>query len=477
MVSFALVEVAFAAPKGEPPMVLSLEKCIAFALRENSKLRAAGYGIDAARGQLTEAKARFWPVMEWEFRTAPVPANVDDAVKSFFSGNVAMWFEVKTVLGIPLTAFGQLTTARELAEGGVQAAQHEAIKTREQLIFDVKQIYYGILMGKEMKKLLKSGIDGLTNKIEGEEEAEEPRHSPFDLLKMKVFREELIRRRDETEKKMKFAYEGLKIQMGLPPDIDIELDRNNLNPEVVNLGAMKRYVVASMEHRPESKLIEIGVETKRKLWKLEKLKLAPKVGVGFYFDIGRTHKRIEGVTATDDFNNPFNFTRAGIGLRAQGTLDFHGAYGRIKKARAEYLKALYEGEMGKKGLEIDVKKAYDEAVKAKDKVLSAKKSQSMSNQMIFLTKTNYELGIGDEEEYAEALQLTLATRAQYFKAIFDYNVSLAGLEQKVGEEAYARLTGRPNIPVYEAFDIGGDEYFSEEEEEISEEEEDEYIEE
>ncbi len=465
---------ARAVVRGEPTRVLTLEQCIALALEENQKLRAAGYSVEAARGRLTEAKARGWPVLDYEFRAAPVPANVDDAVNSFFSGNVAAWFEYKMVLGIPLTAFGQLTMARKLAEGGVAAAQQQVLKEREQLIFDVKQIYYGILFGKEMKKLLNKAVNSLTDKIESEEAAEEPKHSPFEILKMKVFREELRRRLDQTEMEMGLAYDGMKVQMGLPRDIAIELDRDTLEPEVVSLGEIDDYVDASMEHNPNSKLVEVGVETKRKLWKLEKRKLAPNLGVGFYFDIGRTHKSIQGVTATDDFNNPFNFTRAGVGLRLKGTLDFHGAYGRIKKARAEYLKSLYEGRIGKKGLRLDAKKAYENAVKARRKVLSSKKSQSMSNQMVFLTKTNYELGIGENEEYAEALQLLLASRGQYFKAVFDYNVALADLERKVGEEAYAELTGRPNIPVYEAFDVSADQdlirYEEEKDEEYREEE-------
>lgn len=441
------------ATKGKP-MVLTLEQCIAMALSENDKLRAAGYDVEAARGQLIEAKARWWPIFDYEGRMAPVPVDVANAVNSFFSWNVALWAKLRIILGIPMYAFGQLTEAKKLAEGGVIAAQYRVVKEREKLIYDIKQIYYGILLGYEMKRLLGKAIDGLSNKIANEEDAEEPKSSPFELLEMKVFREELGQMLERTRVEMILAHAGLKLQMGLPPYIDIKLDREVLEPEVVDLSLSDDYVNASMEHRPDSKLIEVGVETRRRLWKLEKRKLAPKLGGAFYFDIGRTHKQIIGLTATDDFNNPFNFTRAGIGLQLSGRIDFHGAYGRIKKARAEYLKSLYEGQMGKKALNLEARKTYEEVVKMKKKVMSAKKSQSMANQMMFLSKTNYEMGIGDQEEYAKALKLVLGLRGKYFKAVFEYNVSLANLEQKVGEEAYAQLTGRPNIPVYEAFDVG-----------------------
>jgi outer membrane protein TolC len=435
-------------------MVLTLDELLNLGLSANEKLRAAGYGVEAAKGQLQEAKARGWPIIEYEYWFAPVPRNASTAVESFFSGDVTVWNKGKLLIALPLYAFGQLTTVRKLAEGGVVAAKHRVVQEREEVIYNIKALYYGILFGYEMEKLLDKAIGSLTNKIENEEEAEEQKHSPFDLLKMKVFREELARRLDETKEKIEMAYEGMRVQTGLPPGTKIRLNRKTLDPEVVKLGKLQQYVNASLEHRPESNLIDIGVETKRKMVKLEKQKMAPRIGFGFYFELAKSAQSISGLANTDDFNNPFNFTRAGLGFRLDGKLDIHGALGRIKKAQAEYLKSLYEGRMGKKGIALDARKAYEESSRLLEKVKSTKKSHSMSNQMMFLSKSNYELGIGDQEEYAEALQLLLANRGLYFKSILDYNVSLANLERKVGHDNYARLTGRPKISVYDAFDVG-----------------------
>lgn len=450
-------------------MVLSLPQCIAMAISENEKLKAAGYDVEAAHGQLDEAKIRGRPVLDYEFQLAPVPTDVNVALQSFATGNVTIWAKLRIALGFPIYAFGAMTEARRLAEGGVVAAKYKVVKEREKLIYDIKQVYYGILFGKEMKKLMGKAINSLTNKIENEEASKDPKLSPFDILKMKVFREELIRRLDQAEQEMALAYEGLKIQLGLPPEVKIDLDHDTLEPEIVNLAKMDQYINASMDQRPDSKLIEVGVQTKKRLWTLEKRKLAPQVGAALFLDVARAAGDIRGITSTGDLQNPLNYSRGGIGLQVKGRLDFYGAFGRVKKARAEYIKALYEGQMGKKGIRLDAKKAYEEVRTLHDKVISTRKSQSMSNQMMFLSKSNYELGIGDQDEYAEALQLTLANRGLYFKTVFDYNVALANLEQKVGEDAYARLTGRPHISVYDAFDITEDVNFIEDEEEHREE--------
>ena len=66
--------------------VLNLDDCIRLAVQRNKRLIAAGYEIDAARSQLTEAKALLWPVLEYKYRMAPVPKDVDDAFNKFFEG-------------------------------------------------------------------------------------------------------------------------------------------------------------------------------------------------------------------------------------------------------------------------------------------------------------------------------------------------------------------------------------------------------
>jgi outer membrane protein TolC len=138
-----------------PVVKLSLEKCIALALAENQKMKAAGYELEAAKGQVTEANARWKPVLDYEMQVAPVPTDVSIALKSFMTGSITIWAKLRVALGFPIYAFGAMTEAKKLAEGGVVAARHKVVKEREKLIFDVKQIYYGILFGKEMERLLK----------------------------------------------------------------------------------------------------------------------------------------------------------------------------------------------------------------------------------------------------------------------------------------------------------------------------------
>lgn len=415
---------------------LSLEDCLKLSQERSGQVRGAEFGVVAARGQLAEASANLWPVLEYQYRVAPVPTNVDDAFNTFFDGQVTAFNSIHLGLGLPIMTFGQLHTAKSMARGGVDAARFQETKTREDVAVKVKQLYYGILMADEMIKLLNDASGQLKGKISEAEGKEDGGVDPYNLLQLKSFDVELDKRLAEAEENRMLAFDGLKIQMNLDIDTQIELDADSLRPVARKLGAEQEYLDAAMSYMPDANLVDIGVQTKRKQYQLEKFKLLPRVGIGAFVDVGRSAGPIAGISTTDDFSDPFNFTRAGLGLQVQGTIDFHGAYGRIKKAKAEYFKASYEGMIAKRGLALDIKRAYLAAKRAKDDVSRMKKAQSISQQMVFMSKMNSDIGVGDQSRYADALKSLLLNKAQYLKSVFDYNIALAELERRVGRAQY-----------------------------------------
>ncbi len=433
--------------------VLSLDDCILLAVQRNRRLIAAGYEIEAARYRLKEAKALLWPVMEYKYRMAPVPKDVDDAFNKFFEGEVTLFNSLHVGIGVPLSSFGQLHTAQKMARGGIEAAQTKKVSTTYDTIFQVRKIYYGIQLAKETIKLLDEAVGGISKKIREEDAKEEKTMDPYDILQLKVFKVELERRLEEAKHNMELAFEGLKIQMDLDPHTDVHLDSYKLRPLIHEMDEEKEYIDIAMEHQPNSKLMNIGVEIKRQQYRLEKFKLAPKLGLGFFADVGRSVGFVRGLQSTDDFNDPFNYTRAGVGLQLSGNLDFHGAYAKIKRAKAEYFKSTYERHIARRGLSLEMKKAYLTTKRMRENVTRAKKAESIARQMTFLSKMNIDMGIGDNDKYADALKLLLLTRGQYFKAVFDFNTALAEVERRIGAEKYTQLISVPSMSEHEFFNI------------------------
>lgn len=437
---------------------LSLKQCVKLALDRNARLKASGYEIEAAKGQLIEASASFWPYLEYQYRMAPVPTDVSHALKDFFEGNVTFFNSLHIGVGVPVATFGQLSSAKKMAEGGVEAAKINSVKLRENTIHQVKQLYYGILFAKETIKLLENAVEKISDKISDEEAKEEKELDPYDTLQLKATRVDLERRLEEARNNLELAYDGLRIQLDLEPGLPIELDTDNLHPVLTVMAEEQKYVDAAMTSHPDVKLLDIGVETKRLQYSLEKFKLLPTAGIGFFVDIGRAAGQIKNLNITDDYNDPFNYTRAGVGLQFKGTIDFHGAVGRIKKSRAEYYKASYDRLVAKRALNLEVRKAYFAAKRAKEDVARAKKAESIAKQMIFLSKMNMDAGLGDSQKYGDALKFELLARGVYFKSVFDHNVMLSELSQKIGiAKADELFPALENASEYDDFESGGDE--------------------
>jgi outer membrane protein TolC len=433
---------------------LSIDDCVEMALERGVLIKAADMDIDVAKAQLGEASAEFWPIVEYKYRIAPVPTDASDAFNAFFDGQLTMFNSIHVGIGYPLFTFGQLETARKMARGGVKAARYNRLKARQDTIYGVKKIYYGIILAKEMIRLLDEVVGKLSSKIADEVVREDPEMDPYDLIKLKAFNLELERRLQEAENNMALAYEGLRLQLDIEPNAKIVLKSRTLSPVYIDLGKQRQYIDATMEAEPDLKRLDVGVDTKRLQYRLEKFKLLPKVGMGFFIDAGRTVHEVRGVQATDDFNNPFNYTRAGLGLEFRGSLDFHGASQRIKKAKAEYYKATYNRSIARRAKNLEMRKVYLETRRARDNVLRAKKEQSMANQMMFLSRLNIDTGIGDQSRYTESLKAMLVGRGRYFKAVFDYNVAVASLEQRIGKENHAAIS--PSISE-EVFSSSADE--------------------
>lgn len=412
---------------GAKPLRLTLEDCIRIALVNNNKVQATEYGIDSAKAKYMEASVQFWPIFEYEWLSAPVPSDVTHALGSFFKGDLTWWNKVKVSIGWPVYAFGKLGLVKDLARGGISAAREMRKKEKISTVTQVRQLYYGVLLAEELGTLLINAH----NKLSTESEKKDGR-SPVEKIRARVFLVDLEKRLAEAREKEMLALEALRVQMGLNPDVAVMTYSNKLRPVITDLRPLGDYTEIALANRPDAKLVEIGVEAQRNAYRLEKRKWLPDVGVGFYIDVGRTSSPVAGLTTTDNYSNPFNFTRSGIGMRLEGKFDAHGQAARVKKAKSDYYKASLEHYMAKDGISLEVKNAYMEAETALANVWRADKSQKYARQLMFLTESNYELGIGEEEEYTDALQLVLLTRGKYFEAVFEYNVALAVLDEKAG---------------------------------------------
>lgn len=408
---------------------LDLKQCIRLALQQNPEMEVADISIEGAAEKKNEANKIGYPIFDYEYNLAPAPKDTTRALDSFGSGEITPFNRVKIGVGVPLHTFGKVKTGKALADVGTKAERLKKDQKKADIVLKVKQLYYGILLGDEVRGLLRSGYDGVNGEIKKRED--KGGTDPNELLKLKLFRAEMDRRIHETDKKQMLAKEALAVQMGLKSATLFEVASEKLSPLQSRIRTYEEYKSQALESRPDLKLLDAGRDAKAKQVTLEKRLMTPNIGLGGFFEMGRAPNVVETAN-TDDFNDPFNFTRAGIGLQLKGNLDFHNSKTKIKQANIELKKIDVQKQFAREGIALEVREAYLDVQNTKLDVERAEETGKISRQLLFMTQSNMDIGIGDSKDLIDALTAFLQTRGQYFEAVFNYNVAVAKLEQKIG---------------------------------------------
>ena len=414
-------------------VVVNINDCVQMAVLNNKEIRGTDFDIIAAKQKIKQARPWSSPMIEYEFLTAPAPRNVDQAVESFFSGDVTLFQKGKILVGWPVYTFGKLDIAGQLAQQGVNEKEQRKTEKTNDIVLKVKTAYYGILLAKDLRKILKNAVDHLEKEIDRRSKSEQGEESdPVELVRLKLYRFEVQSRLTQLEEKDYLAHHALRILLGLPRATEVEVADQSLEPVQIHLKDFDYYLALAQKFRPENQLLKIALKAKELEYRLQKREAAPNIGFGGLFEFGATTNSIEGLQLTDDFNDPFNYTRVGAGLRMDGKFHNKTYQAKTKEKQAEYFKVAMEKSVGEEGLELDLREAYLDVQQNGVNFKNAREAMQTARQFVFLTKSNMDVGLGDKKDYSDALQAYLLSQGRYLEAIMKFNLAVATLEQKIG---------------------------------------------
>lgn len=420
--------ISFANPV--PYYRLTFEECVGLALKQNEEIKAVHQDIEAVIAKKIEATKRYVPVIKYKYRVAPVPQDLDNPTESLFQGDISILNAFKLEMGAPVYTFGRLHLGQVLADLGVDFKTLEKQKKENEIALNLYKLYQGVLLARELKDLIFQGLDSVEGKITELEKEETV--DQVQILKLKVLLYEAERRLQEANTKELIALATMKVLMGLEDDVDFDLKDTSLKQEIFVVKNFEKVLEEAKTYRPEYQQMQTGLALARKKVELEKKEYFPNLGVGAFGEIGVTPGVI-GDEDDNDFVNPFNYKRAGIGMELSGELDFRKTKARVNEAKANYLKAVAQKRAASRGLELDLKRAYLELQRHQFLLSRAEKDTRAARQIVFLTKSNVDVGIGEKKDYLDALQSYLVFQGRAYEAIFNYNSAVADCKARMGQ--------------------------------------------
>jgi outer membrane protein TolC len=106
--------------------------------------------------------------------------------------------------------------------------------------------------------------------------------------------------------------------------------------------------------------------------------------------------------------------------------------GKVKKAKADYIKGSLEKQQIEDAIRIEVEEAIGSIEEAKKRLQWGQKTIDLAEEGLRVANLRFKNGIGTQLEILSAQQALTQAKTNYVQAIYDYQVSLAKYDKAVG---------------------------------------------
>ncbi len=421
------------------PLVLTLPDATARAVAASAEIRQVQEGVAGAEAKKDQADAGRFPQVSFTAVLGPSARARGDVVSSPDSTRKPVINNVFTREDVhliqPLYTFGKLSNLREAASQGIQVERARVDEKRGDVVLRVKEAYYGLLLARELQGLLveiQEQLDKALSKVERQLAANAPGVDEVDLHKLRTFAGELRKNQGEVERGQKLAQSGLRTLMNLPPDQAIEPAAQALEADPRAPGPEAEQVAEALRLRPEMTQVEAGLRATQALVEVEQSNYYPQ----FFFAVEGAFARAGNRTfqtnpfVTDPTNTQYAVPLLGLKL----DLDFGITAGKVRAAMAEHRKIQETRTVAERGIPFQVRKALLELTEARKSVAATEEAYTNAKKWLVAAISNFDLGVGEAKEVADALVAFARLRADNYRAIYNVNLALANLDHATGRD-------------------------------------------
>jgi len=431
------------AARATPPPPYDLAACLRAALTGSPDLGAVAADLGAARAKLAEVKAGRWGTAEYVQLVGLVNEAKGNVLFSpndkndVFQG-LGPFTRIDLQINIPVYTFGKLDAALRAAQEGLEAEQARGASKRAEVVLNVKHLYYGLLLGRQLSDVLHDNLATLDKAItttkkrlaEGSTAVTE-----IDLLKLQAGRARFAKGVIEIDASSPLTRSALARAIGLSSDAGFEIADKKLRPVDATIEPLDTYLAEGPGRRPEQRALETGLAAQAAKLEMEQAGYYPNLFVTTGFRYAWAGNRTE---QTNPFvYDPFNFISPIWILGLQWDLNVFMTTAKIDGARAELERLEAIRREASSGLQLEIQKVYAAMGQARETVRVAEDGRKAGRGLLLLTVANFDLGIGEAEELFKAIGVYTEASSDYLRAVYDYNVAVAQLSKAVGRE----LTG------------------------------------
>lgn len=401
----SMIQMAFPLAIEAQDQALTLEECLSIALQENPLLLSSLEQYKASQARVQQAKAFAQPSFDFDSDLQPRFFDFAGAEESYAGISQSFEFPGKR----------QLRGKIALKESQEFASDIDLLKL--ELVFQVKQAFYGVLVAQE---IVKHGQENLELALDFLIKAEF-KYSTGDVAQVEVLRAKVEASKAENELKVARNEERLA-----KARLNFLLARKKYAPLEVK-GSLKRQTVSLDLEMLKQIAFSFRPEIKKIGFSLERESLRKTQGQMSYlpdFELGVSRHRLEGLPTTWDvtlsFTIPLFFWQPSRGEIAEAA------------ALTEALKRELDHLQNSIGLEVE--EAFLSALTAGNQIeLFEKEILTQAEEVYNMYLFSYQEGEIGGIELIEARRTLIEARKSYADALYSYDLTLAALERSIAQ--------------------------------------------
>ena len=428
-----------AAQQRPTPHVLSLDDAVALAVQQSPQIKEQQFGVLKRQSQRAQANAARFAQFELTVVGGPSPRARGNQISSPDSKTdpaITGVFGLATFsLVQPLYTFGKIDSLRQAAAHGIAVSQAQVQERATRIALLVHEAYYGYLLARSLENLgseIGDQLSSTTAKVQRQLEAGAPGVDHVDLFKLQTFQGELAKQLNDIRQGKALALTGLHTLTGLDPAQPIELAETALEPRVYDTVSLEQYVADARHMRPEFTQAREGVKAFEKLVEAAKADYYPVVFLGVFGSLAEATNR-------DRVKNPFISDRLKddvvapvLGLQWKLNLGITAA--RVDEVAAELGQIQQKHALAEQGIPFQVRQAYLEVQQHQANIAATRQGFRSGRQWLVAAVSNFDLGVGPGKDVADAVVAYAKLRAEYFQAVYNYNLGLARLDHAAGRD-------------------------------------------
>ena len=433
---------------------LDLEGCLSIALERNRSRRVSQIAVDIAEAQYQQALSAYWP----QVKAVVSATRMDEGANFIFPEETATYkisgfgpllseatvtvpekdvklMDRDTVMGslqvvYPVYLGGKRSALRAQARVGVEAARVSARKTDLQVIYDVKRMYYGSLLTRQLRELGNDSLERFKITLELTEHLYQSgvgRVKKTDYLRTQVMVATIRSMQELLKSNEELAQSALLNFMGLEWESRLILEAQAI-PFAPYQGDLKSLVGEAYEFNPDWRSLHLGLAAAEARIKEARSGHLPMVALtGSLNHIDNPYDKGIMTPANKD-----SWT-LGIGLEIPLFAGFRTTHA-VKEARARLAKLEQQRFLLQEGIALMVKDAYLQVQRAREQVLATRASLDAARENRDLNMRAYQSELVETRDVIEAQLLESFVCAQHYKALHDHVTEQARLGYIVGSQ-------------------------------------------